>query len=44
MYNEVMQKRYGVSPCCPEDEFYKIHIKQQLLEMKAITDPNACKI
>lgn len=42
MYNEVMSKRYGIEPCCPEDEFYKTHIKEQLLEMKAITDPQPC--
>ena len=39
LYKDVIAQRYGIAPCCPEDELYRIDIKFQLLELQAINNP-----
>lgn len=39
LYKEVMQKRYGISDCCP-DENLKWLIKKELIDLDALVDPN----
>ena len=39
LYKSVVQKRYGVSSCCPE-EIDKWTIKKELIELQALVDPN----
>lgn len=41
IYTQVKQRRYGISPCCEED-FQKWMIKKQLLDLRAIWDPELC--
>lgn len=42
LYKEVISKRYGIKICCQEDKL-KWEIKKQLLDLKALYDPNLCK-
>lgn len=42
IYNQVKKRRYGISVCC-EDDYQKWFIKKQLLDLRAIYDPNLCK-
>lgn len=42
MYNEMIAKRYGLTVCCQEDAD-KWSIKKELLDLKAIYDPELCK-
>ena len=39
LYKSVVEKRYGVSSCCPE-EIDKWTIKKELIELKALVDPD----
>jgi len=38
-YREVIVQAYGITPCCGEDD-YKWEIKKELIQLKAIEDPN----
>ena len=40
LYKDVISQRYGIAPCCDEEELYRLDIKYQLLELQAINDPN----
>lgn len=40
LYKNVISERYGIAPCCPEDELYRLDIKFQLLELQAINNPD----
>jgi hypothetical protein len=40
LYKNVISERYGIAPCCPEEEITKLDIKYQLLEMQAINNPD----
>jgi hypothetical protein len=40
LYKDVIAQRYGIAPCCDQDDIYRLHIKFQLLEMQAINNPN----
>jgi len=40
LYRDVISKRYGIAPCCPEEEIYRLDIKYQLLELQAIKNPD----
>ena len=39
LYKSVVEQRYGVSSCCPE-EIDKWTIKKELIELQALVDPN----
>jgi hypothetical protein len=39
MYRQVMVDAYGIEPCCGDDDI-KWQIKKELIELKAITDPD----
>lgn len=39
LYKDVISQRYGIAPCCDQDDIYRLHIKFQLLEMQAINNP-----
>lgn len=39
LYKQVLQRRYGISNCCP-DEDNKWLIKKELIDMAAMVDPN----
>ena len=39
MYKKVLELRYGISNCCPEED-EKWLIKKELIELQALTDPN----
>lgn len=41
MYNDMLVKRYGITPCCREDD-QKWIIKKQLLDLKVLYDPSLC--
>jgi len=44
LYKDVIAQRYGIAPCCPEEELYRLDIKYQLLELQAINNPDyICK-
>ena len=38
-YKKVLELRYGISNCCPEED-EKWLIKKELIELQALTDPN----
>jgi hypothetical protein len=40
LYKDVIAQRYGIAPCCPEDDLYRLDIKFQLLELQAIMNPD----
>ena len=40
LYKDVIAQRYGIAPCCPEEELYRLDIKYQLLELQAINNPD----
>jgi hypothetical protein len=40
LYKDVIAQRYGIAPCCDQDDIYRLHIKFQLLEMQAINNPD----
>jgi len=40
LYRDVISQRYGIAPCCPEEEIYRLDIKYQLLELQAINNPD----
>jgi hypothetical protein len=40
LYKDVIAQRYGIAPCCPEDDLYRLDIKFQLLELQAILNPD----
>lgn len=40
LYKDVISQRYGIAPCCDQDEIYRLYIKFQLLEMQAINNPD----
>lgn len=42
VYDTMLRKRYGITVCCDED-LDKWDIKKQLLDLKALYDPNICK-
>lgn len=42
MYDEMVAKRYGITICCDHDPDTWI-IKKQILDLKAIYDPDLCK-
>lgn len=42
MYNIMLIKRYGLTICCEEDQI-NWQIKKQLLDFKALYDPELCK-
>jgi len=39
MYRHVMRDAYGIEPCCGDDDI-KWQIKKELIQLKAITDPD----
>ena len=39
LYKQVLQKRYGISNCCPEED-NKWLIKKELIDMAAMVDPD----
>lgn len=39
VYMQVMVDKYGIQPCCGDDD-YKWEIKKELIELKAIEDPD----
>lgn len=39
VYKEVLEKRYGISNCCPQD-FDKWEIKKEMLYLEALKDPD----
>jgi hypothetical protein len=39
MYKSVLEKRYGISNCCPEDD-EKWLMKKELIDLQALKDPN----
>jgi hypothetical protein len=39
MYKKVLELRYGISDCCPEEN-EKWLISKELIELQALTDPN----
>ncbi len=39
MYNIVLEKRYGITTCCPE-EIQKWMIKKELIDLQALKDPD----
>ena len=39
VYKKVLELRYGISNCCPEED-EKWLIKKELIELQALTDPN----
>ena len=39
MYKKVLELRYGISNCCPEED-EKWLISKELIELQALTDPN----
>jgi len=41
LFQQVASKRYGIQFCCSQD-FSGLDIKKQLLDLKMITDPEAC--
>ena len=40
LYKDVIAQRYGIAPCCDEEELYRLDIKYQLLELQAINNPD----
>lgn len=40
LYRDVIAQRYGIAPCCSEEEIYRLDIKFQLLELQAINNPD----
>jgi len=42
VYRELLVKKYGVTPCCDEDD-HKWDLKKSILELNALYDPEACK-
>jgi len=42
VYDTMLVKRYGITPCCGDD-LEKWDIKKQLLDLRAIYDPALCK-
>jgi len=40
LYRDVIAQRYGITPCCSEEEIYRLDIKFQLLELQAINNPD----
>lgn len=40
LYRDVISQRYGIAPCCPEEEIMRLDIKFQLLELQAINNPD----
>lgn len=41
IFMQVKKRRYGISTCC-EDDYQKWFIKKQLLDLRAIYDPELC--
>ena len=39
MYKKVLELRYGISDCCPEENERWL-ISKELIELQALTDPN----
>jgi hypothetical protein len=39
MYKDVLEKRYGISNCCPE-ELMKWEIKKELLDLAVLVNPD----
>lgn len=39
VYKKVLELRYGISNCCPEED-EKWLVKKELIELQALTDPN----
>ena len=39
MYKKVLEQRYGISNCCPEDDS-KWLIKKELIDLAGLVDPN----
>lgn len=39
VYKEVLEKRYGISNCCPQD-FDKWEIKKEIIHLEALKDPD----
>jgi hypothetical protein len=39
MYNIVLEKRYGITNCCPE-EVHKWMVKKELIDLQALKDPD----
>jgi hypothetical protein len=39
MYKDVMEKRYGISNCCP-DELMKWEIRKEMLDLDVLIDPD----
>ena len=39
MYKKVLEQRYGISNCCPEDDI-KWLIKKELIDLAGLVDPN----
>ena len=40
LYRNVISQRYGIAPCCSEEEIMRLDIKFQLLELQAINNPD----
>ena len=40
LYRDVISQRYGIAPCCPEEQIMRLDIKFQLLELQAINNPD----
>ena len=43
VYNDMIGVRYGIANCCDEKDTDKWDIKKQLLDMKAMFDPEMCQ-
>ena len=39
MYKMVLEKRYGITNCCPEDD-HKWMVKKELIDLQALKDPD----
>ena len=39
LYKQVLQQRYGISNCCPEDDENLI-LKKEVIDLEALNDPN----
>jgi hypothetical protein len=39
MYKLVLEKRYGITNCCPEEDDKWI-VKKELIDLQALKDPN----
>jgi len=43
VYSQMLVKRYGISPCCDEEDVNKWKLAKQILDLKSLYDPSLCK-